>query len=150
MQPVITDQIDYQELPVKDIPANWPILPGGLRAPARLLPLPGNDTPHLFGKSIPLALQETTFGSDSVRCDIVLTGPTIAPVHAKIFTDAARHFFIADCGSAAGTWINYAPVSQQGGRLEHGDLINIGAVSFRFEEVNPEGRPIQVLPYNME
>ena len=101
-------------------------------------------------KQVALPLQETTLGSDSKRCDITLQGPTVSQLHARIFTDDAKNFFIADAGSAAGTWINYAPVSQQGTHLEHGDLINIGAFTFRFEVINPEGRPIQVLPYNGE
>ena len=149
-QTVISDQTEVQEMPANDIPVDWPRLPGGFKAPARLLPIPSNNAPHQYGKAIPLPLQDTSFGSDSMRNDIVLSGPTIAPVHARIFTDNARHFYIADCGSSAGTWINYAPVSQQGGRLEHGDLINIGALSYRFEEVKPEDRPIQVMPYNAE
>ena len=37
----------------------------------------------------------------------------------------------------AGTWINYAPVTPDGGRLQHGDLIHIGKVGFRFTESNP-------------
>jgi pSer/pThr/pTyr-binding forkhead associated (FHA) protein len=114
-----------------------------------LLPI-GGDIQLPQRKHIALPLQETIFGSDTVRSDIVLSGATISPVHAKIFTDSAKHFYIADCGSAAGTWINYAPVSSQGAPLEHGDLINIGAYSFRFEEINPEGKTIQVTPYNME
>jgi hypothetical protein len=148
-QPVIIEQGDYTGLAGKDIPADWPKLPGGAKAPARLLPVVGDDIRPVH-KQVALSLQDTIFGSDTMRSDVVLTGPTIASVHAKIFTDAAKHFFIADCGSAAGTWINYAPVSQQGARLQHGDLINIGAYSFRFEEINPEGRSIQVMPYNGE
>jgi hypothetical protein len=35
-------------------------------------------------------------------------------------------------GSSAGTWINYTPVSGEGACLEHGDLIHIGRVGFRF------------------
>jgi FOG: FHA domain len=149
-QAVLIDQSDSAGLAGPDTPADWPKLPGAGKALARLLPVvEGSDT-RPTRRQVPLSLQDTSFGSDSMRNDVVLTGVTIAPVHAKIFTDAAKHFFIADCGSAAGTWVNYAPVSQQGARLQHGDLINIGAYSFRFEEINPEGRPIQVLPYNRE
>ena len=149
-QPVLLDEAEYAVPAGKDTPPDWPKLPGGGKAPARLLSLPGEDGQRPTHKSYALSLQDTVFGNDPVRCDIVLAGPTISGVHAKIFTDAAKHFYIADCGSAAGTWINYAPVSRQGTRLEHGDLINIGAFAFRFEEINPEGRPIQVMPYNGE
>lgn len=149
-QPVFLDEAEYAVPAGKDTPPDWPKLPGGAKAPARLLALPGEGSQRLTHKAYALSLQETIFGSDPVRCDIVLAGPTISPVHAKIFTDAAKHFYVADSGSAAGTWMNYAPVSRQGIRLEHGDLINIGAFAFRFEEINPEGRPIQVMPYNGE
>lgn len=145
-QRVLPEQPDYVDPPIKDVPADWPRLPGGGKAPARLIPQGGNG----LSKNIALSLQDTIFGSDPVRCDIVLSGPTITPVHAKLFTNSAKLFYIADCGSVAGTWVNYAPVSQQGSRVQHGDLINIGAYSFRFEELTPEGRPIQVMPYNGE
>jgi hypothetical protein len=127
-------------------PTDWPKLPAGGKASARLVSTQNNDN----NQNIALPIQDIFIGSDSVRSDIVLNGPTISAVHAKIFTDSAKHFYIADCGSNAGTWLNYAPVSQQGARLQHGDLVNIGAVTFRFEEINPEGRPIQVIPYEGE
>jgi hypothetical protein len=149
-QPVLVEQPDYPVSSAKETPPDWPKLPGGAKAPARLISLLAENAPRPTHKNYALPLQDTVFGSDPVRCDIVLTGPTISAVHAKVFTDAAKHFYVADCGSAAGTWMNYAPVSKQGTRLEHGDLINIGAFAFRFEEINPEGRPIQVMPYNRE
>jgi predicted component of type VI protein secretion system len=39
---------------------------------------------------------------------------------------------LSDEGSVAGTWINYTPVSHGGARLEHGDLIHVGRIGFRF------------------
>jgi len=39
---------------------------------------------------------------------------------------------VADLGSEAGTWVNYAPVSAEGSQLRHGDLLHIGRVAFRF------------------
>jgi pSer/pThr/pTyr-binding forkhead associated (FHA) protein len=41
-------------------------------------------------------------------------------------------FRLADEGSTAGTWVNYTPVSHEGTRLEHGDLIHFGRVGYRF------------------
>lgn len=135
-------QITESEYVVKaqeNEPTGWPKLPGGGKAPARLVALSNNA-------SIALPIGETVIGGDPKHCDMVLSGPTIAAVHAQLFSDATKHFYIADKGSAAGTWVNYAPVSSHGTRLEHGDLVNIGAVKFRFEVLNPEGRAIQVLP----
>ena len=39
---------------------------------------------------------------------------------------------MADAGSVAGVWVNYTPISQSGARLEHGDLVHIGRIGFRF------------------
>jgi pSer/pThr/pTyr-binding forkhead associated (FHA) protein len=141
-QPVEIAQVENPAVPTIESPSDWPKLPGGGKAPARLLAVSTTTNK----KSIPLPLQDTFFGNDSLKSDVVLSDPTIAPVHSKIFTDSARHFYIADCGTSAGTWVNYAPVTQQGTQLQHGDLVNIGAATFRFEEINPEGRPIQVIP----
>ncbi len=121
-------------------PVGWPKLPGGGKAQARLVAIGS-------GTSIALPDADTLLGSDAKQCDVVLSGPTIASVHAYIFCDASKHFYIADKGSTAGTWLNYAPVSSHGTRLQHGDLVNIGALKFRFEVLTPEGRNIQVLPY---
>ncbi len=40
---------------------------------------------------------------------------------------------ISDLGSVAGTWVNYTPISSTGVRLEDGDLVRIGKMSFRFQ-----------------
>lgn len=121
-------------------PLGWPRLPGGGKAQARLVTIGS-------GTSIALPASDTLLGSDPKLSDVVLSGPTIASVHTQIFCDASKHFYIADKGSRAGTWLNYAPVSSHGTHLQHGDLVNIGALKFRFEVLNPEGRSIQVLPY---
>ena len=141
-QAVVIEQTENTSAPSTTSPADWPRLPNLGKAPARLLATHRGSS----NRNIGLSTQDVFLGNDALRNDVVLSDPTVASVHAKIFTDAAKHFYIADCGTTAGTWVNYAPVSQQGTRLQHGDLVNIGAVTFRFEEVNPEGRPIQVFP----
>ena len=113
---------------------------------AWLIPLKETGLVSQVGK-FPLPMGETIIGSDFKQCDLVLQGPTISPLHARIFMDSTKVFNIADMGSAGGTWINYAPVSQQGAHLEHGDLVNIGAIVFRFELANPEIQPIRAIPY---
>ncbi len=112
----------------------------------RLVYMSGADNALPPNAVFNLPEHSTKLGSDSVRCDIVLKGPTISPVHAEIFTDNVQNYFVADRGSAAGTWLNYAPVSSLGTKLEHGDILHI-AWSFRFEVANAKKRPIQVLPY---
>jgi pSer/pThr/pTyr-binding forkhead associated (FHA) protein len=46
-------------------------------------------------------------------------------------------FRLVDEGSVAGTWVNYSSVSSDGVTLEHGDLIHIGRVNFRFTQRDP-------------
>ena len=101
-------------------------------APARLVVLDENEQP-VTGGSISLNRQEITFGSDPKRATQVLTSPTVDGLHARLYRSTDEEFFLADQNSIAGTWINYAPVTSSGAHLEHGDLIHIGKVIFRFE-----------------
>jgi hypothetical protein len=123
--------------------------PQAMKTPARLISMGGESAPSI-NLSFNLSTHGNLIGSDTVRCDIILTGPTISPVHTEIFCDAAQNYSVADRGSAAGTWLNYAPVSAQGARLENGDLVHIGATAFRFELTDGKKRTIQVEPYNRE
>ncbi len=104
--------------------------------PARLVTLDENEQP-VTGGAIPLTRQEVTFGSDPQRATQVLNSPTVDGLHARLFRTPEGHFILADQNSIAGTWINFAPVTANGARLEHGDLIHIGKVMFRFEITDP-------------
>ena len=106
-------------------------------APARLVALDESEQP-LTGGIVYLSRQEITFGSDPKRATQVLNSPTVDSLHARLFHNPEGEFFLADQGSIAGTWINYAPVTSTGARLEHGDLIHIGKTMFRFELTNPD------------
>jgi pSer/pThr/pTyr-binding forkhead associated (FHA) protein len=57
----------------------------------------------------------------------------VDPLHARVTRDAEGNVFISDMGSVAGTWVNYSPISSTGVRLEDGDLVRIGNLSFRFQ-----------------
>lgn len=81
---------------------------------------------------IPLTLDETILGSDPDQSTFVLNDPSVEDIHARLIRKAEGSFRLADEGSIAGTWINYTPVSQEGTKLEHGDLVHIGRVGFRF------------------
>ena len=118
--------------PVTGWPApSWP-RPAARNAPARLIILDENEQP-VTGGIILLTRQEITFGKDPQRATQVLDSPTVDDLHARLYRDDDGHFYLADQGSVAGTWINYAPVTSSGARLEHGDLIHIGKMMFRFE-----------------
>jgi ABC-type multidrug transport system ATPase subunit/pSer/pThr/pTyr-binding forkhead associated (FHA) protein len=60
--------------------------------------------------------EETIIGRDPEQCDLVLPLPYISAVHAKI-GNANGHYFVMDCGSLAGTWLNDQ-------KLEHGTVLN--------------------------
>jgi hypothetical protein len=57
---------------------------------------------------------------------------------------------VADEGSNGGTWLNYAPVSKNGAHLEHGDVIQFGKATFRFEQLGVEKKKFTVIPLDGE
>lgn len=120
--------------------ASWPVPSWPLQATrnalARLILLDDNEQPVTDG-IILLTRQEITFGKDPQRATQVLDSPTVDDLHARLYRDEEGHFYLADQGSVAGTWINFAPVTSSGARLEHGDLIHIGKMVFRFELTDP-------------
>jgi hypothetical protein len=115
---------------------NWPLAMSGAAAPARLVGISeaGSPNPPV---TILLSHPEITLGSDPKLAIQVLDNSSVDGLHARIFQSPEGDFYIADAGSVAGTWVNYAPVAKEGVRLEHGDLIHLGRVSFRFELTNP-------------
>jgi hypothetical protein len=86
---------------------------------------------------ISIALNEITFGSDPSQVSQVIDDPSIEGAHARLQRKKDGEFRLSDLGSVAGTWLNYTPVSKEGADLEHGDLIHIGRVGFRFTLRNP-------------
>ena len=90
------------------------------------------DTP------IPITADELTFGNDPNQATIVLNDPSVSALHARLIHEDEKVFRITDQESIAGTWVNYTPVHPDGTALEHGDLIHIGRVSFRFTLRKPE------------
>jgi hypothetical protein len=116
----------------------------GLSAPARLVRLSEGGHP-LPASAILLNRREIVIGSDSAQATCLIEDPSVSKVHARlIYADGA--FMIADANSVAGTWINYTPVSSLGVQLEHGDMIHIGRVAFRFElSVPPEPKKPRVV-----
>ena len=86
-----------------------------------------------------------TFGGDAAQVTNVLDDPSVSPKHSRLLYDDGA-FIISDIQSVAGTWVNYTPVSSMGVQLEHGDLIHIGRIAFRFElSVPPEQKKPRVI-----
>jgi hypothetical protein len=101
-------------------------------SPARFVSLNENQQP-IIGAVFPILGQEMTFGSDPNRATQVLESPTVDGLHARVYRRENGNFYLADGNTVAGTWINYAPITAHGARLEHGDLVHMGRSMFRFE-----------------
>jgi hypothetical protein len=87
---------------------------------------------------IAIASDEITFGRDPLQATHVLDDASVEELHTRLRREPDGSFRLIDEGSTAGTWINYMPVSRDGARLEHGDLVHIGRVRFRFSEREPK------------
>lgn len=79
----------------------------------------------------PLSGEELLIGSGP-NCSFILSEPSVDKQHARLSLNENDEFHIADLGSHAGTWVNYAPVSIEGSHLQDGDIVHIGRVAFRF------------------
>ncbi len=129
-QPVLIENEFIQPKTTTQTVEQWPHIPGSGLAHARLLlQSKAGNLPF----EIPIGELDITFGSDPKGAKVVLTSTSISPLHARIARDNQEYFKLYDEGSGSGTWLNYAPVSQYGARLEHGDLVQFGTVAYRFE-----------------
>ncbi|HEY59357.1 MAG TPA: FHA domain-containing protein [Anaerolineae bacterium] len=93
----------------------------------------GDDPPPPSCADIHIQEGETGIGSDAEQVKVVLKLPSVSPYHAVIRVTPQGATILADHGSEAGTWVNYAPISSKGIVLHHGDLVHIGKAAFRFE-----------------
>jgi predicted component of type VI protein secretion system len=82
---------------------------------------------------------ETILGSDPNQATWAFSDPAIAPVHARLWIEDGKTY-IQDEGSAAGTWVNYILVPEEGIRLRQGDQVHIGGKTFRFKSSNPDDK----------
>ena len=126
--------------------SSWPRIPGYGTALARLVLISGGKPEAQEKQEIAIGEFELTLGSDAAKAKAVLNYPLVSPLHARISVDEEKRFRIADEGSTAGTWLNYAPVSKNGARLEHGDVIQLGKAIFRFEQLGSESKKLKVTP----
>jgi hypothetical protein len=88
-------------------------------------PIPGN--------SIEITKQQVIIGSDAEQCEIVISSSSVSPKHAILNRSEGGAVRLADLGSESGTWVNFAPVSSKGTVLNHGDIVQIGKLSFRYQ-----------------
>lgn len=92
---------------------------------------------ELIDEPYPITGDTLSIGSSPERATFVLEAPSIEALHARLIKKGDGTYWIMDEGSVAGTWVNYAPVSNEGVRLESGDLIHIGKIGLRFSLRNP-------------
>jgi len=85
----------------------------------------------------PITVTDLTFGSDTKQAVIVLDDPAIEPLHARLRRNEEGGFTLEDSGSTAGTWLNYAPVSDKSQPVTHGDLIHIANIGYRITVNKP-------------
>lgn len=105
----------------------------------------GDAEAHLIpvvpqGPAVPLLGLDVVLGRDPSLAAIVLDDPSVDGMHARLIRQAGGRYLLRDQGSIAGTWVNYHLVPQGGTLLEHGDLLQLGRVEFRFEVVGEAPR----------
>lgn len=66
----------------------------------------------------------------SPRCSVHLPLPEVSRRHAVIIREG-RNWWLADCGSRAGTWLNDTRLTKAT-KLSNGDIIGLGVASLRF------------------
>ncbi len=99
---------------------------------------------------IPILNNVITLGADPAKATLILDDPSIAAQHARMRRDREGNFFVLDHGSVAGTWINYTQANGKEIRIEHGDLIHLGRVGFRFKLKTPPKAFEPVVMYGPE
>ena len=95
--------------------------------------------------AIQIMQARTVIGSDPERASLLLSGDTIDGLHARLQVEQGT-FWLMDCGSRCGTWINYNPIGNQPVELHPGDLIHIASAGFRFtiiDMASPPGATIE-------
>ena len=85
------------------------------------------------GEPLPLTGADVTLGRDASLAAFPLNDPTVSGLHARLIRQAGGDYLLRDQGSVAGTWVNYDPLPEDGWRLRHGDLIQLGRVTLRFQ-----------------
>jgi hypothetical protein len=105
-------------------------------APARLARV-AEGSFALPGGFIALGQDEIRLGSDPRQADCILDEPAVNGLHVRITRTAEGRYIICDAGSESGTWVNYVLIPPEGVTLEHGDTIQFGRETFRFELKNP-------------
>jgi hypothetical protein len=104
-----------------------------------------DDGQPVTAPAIPITTPEIIFGSDPIQATRILDDPSVSPLHARLKQEHGE-YILSDEKSTAGTWINYEQLTTPR-RLQHGDVLHIGRLSYRFMLRKPPERPApQVVP----
>ena len=90
-----------------------------------------------FADAVEINGDNMTVGKDEGLVDIVIPHPTIALLHARI-RHQEEEYWLFDEGSAEGTYLRYERLGLAPRRLQEGDVVQFGTVSYRFS-LRPEG-----------
>lgn len=101
------------------------------QASATLEPI-SEQAQKLFPEPISVYNAEETFGKEASSATILLKESSVNALHARLEFISENTFKLSDEGSVAGTWVNYQPIGEEGSILQHGDIVHIGRVGFRF------------------
>jgi hypothetical protein len=97
------------------------------------------DGQPMSAPAIPVLAPEMTFGSDPMQVTRILDDPSVSPLHARLLQQDGD-YILSDEKSVAGTWVNYELLAAPR-RLQHGDLLQFGRLSYRFMFRKPPERP---------
>ncbi len=104
-----------------------------------------DDGQPITAPPIPIITPEIIFGSDPIQATRILDDPSVSPLHARL-KEEHGDYILFDEKSVAGTWVNYEQLTAPR-RLQHGDVLHIGRLSYRFMLRNPPERPApRVIP----
>jgi len=115
--------------------------PTAEQAEAFLLPIDPASGPV---EAYPLSGAEVILGRDASLSTLAIDDASLSGMHARLIRLADGGYHIRDLGSVAGTRVNFRPVPVEGLRLQHGDRIDVGRSSLRFQLTDPPA-PRQVL-----
>jgi hypothetical protein len=97
-----------------------------------------DDGQPMTAPPIPVSTPEMIFGSDPLQATRILDDPSVSPLHARL-TEENGEYILCDEKSTAGTWVNFETLTSPR-RLEHGDVLHIGRLSYRFMLRKPPER----------
>lgn len=120
----------------------------GKQVEAMLVPLNDQLEPNRQ-KTVVLDKKEWLIGSDENQARLVIKNAALDSTHARLARHPSGDYWLSDRNSIAGTWVNFKPISNNGIKLKHGDLIHFAKACYRFELSHPtEDSEIQIITYN--